>query len=307
MESPAARGSAEREVRQGMMDRAQVRTDAGPSAQPAPPPPAEGKIGRGRRSLRFLKTAPGNVLFVVTLIAFLAFWQYMQTQVRSIPPLYLPPPSAIWDALLENFRNGVFQENILYSLRNYAIGLAIGSTAGITIGLLTGSIRKLDTILSPYIWAFYATPNIAFQPILIVALGFSPLPKIIMIIVGVVFPVIINAMTGVKTVDNSLVQAAKVFGANRLQLYTKVALPFTVPFILTGLRLGATRGLLYMYISEIFGSTQGLGFMVLQATNKFQTPTAFAGIIILVVISVLIIKAFETLERRSPYSRKVAV
>ncbi|MGH3375549.1 MAG: ABC transporter permease [Actinoallomurus sp.] len=283
-----------------------VRTGAG--AEPASPPVQRiRKAGRRQRIGRLLRTAPGVVLLVVSLVCLIAIWQYAQTKVRSIPPLYLPPPSAIWDALLQNFSNGEFQKNIAYSLKNYGVGLAIGASAGVAIGLVTGGIRKVNIILTPYIWALYSTPNIAFQPILIVALGFTPLPKIIMIVSGVIFPIIVNTIAGVEKVDGSLIRAARVFGASRFQLYVKVAIPYTIPFIMTGLRLGATRGLLYMYISEIYGSTEGLGYMVLQATHRFQTPIAFAGVILLVVISVLIVQVLQVAPRLLPYTRAAKI
>lgn len=278
------------------------------SAEPVSPPVQRvSRFGRRQRVGRVLRGAPGVVLLVFSLVVLIVVWQYAQTRIRSIPPLYLPPPSAIWHAMLQNFANGQFQQNIAYSLKNYGVGLAIGASAGVAIGLVTGGIRKVNIILTPYIWALYSTPNIAFQPILIVALGFTPLPKIIMIILGVIFPIIVNTIAGVEKVDGSLIRAARVFGANRLQLYLNVAVPYTVPFIMTGLRLGATRGLLYMYISEIYGSTSGLGYMVLQATHRFQTPTAFAGVILLVVMSILIVQVLQVIPRFLPYSREAKI
>lgn len=282
-----------------------TRSAATPSS--SPPIERERKLGKRHRIVRLLRSAPGVLLLIASLVVLIAIWQYAQTQIRSIPPLYLPPPSAIWHALLQNFANGQFQQNIAYSLKNYGVGLAIGASAGVAIGLVTGGIRKVNVILTPYIWALYSTPNIAFQPILIVALGFTPLPKIIMIVLGVIFPIIVNTVAGVEKVDGSLIKAARVFGANRLQLYLKVAVPSTVPFIMTGLRLGATRGLLYMYISEIYGSTSGLGYMVLQATHRFQTPVAFAGVILLVVMSILIVQVLQIVPRLLPYTREAKI
>lgn len=279
-----------------------------PDAEPTSPPVQRSrKAGPRQRIGRVLRTAPGIALVVLSLVCLILVWQYAQTKVRSIPTLYLPPPSAIWDAMVANFANGQFQQNIAYSLKNYGVGLAIGASGGVAIGLLAGGIRKVNIILTPYIWAAYSTPNIAFQPILIVALGFTPLPKIIMIILGVIFPVIVNTIAGVEQVDGSLIKAARVFGANRLQLYLRVAVPSTIPFIMTGLRLGATRGLLYMYISEIYGSTSGLGYMVLQATHRFQTPIAFAGVILLVVMSILIVQLLEVIPRFLPYTRTAKI
>lgn len=282
-----------------------TRSDAEPTSRP--PVERLRKAGPRQRIGRVLRTAPGVVLLIVSLVVLIVVWEYAQTRIKSIPPLYLPPPSAIWDAMVQNFANGQFQQNIAYSLKNYGVGLAIGASAGVAIGLVTGGIRKVNIILTPYIWALYSTPNIAFQPILIVALGFTPLPKIIMIILGVIFPIIVNTIAGVEKVDGSLIRAARVFGASRLQLYLKVAVPYTVPFIMTGLRLGATRGLLYMYISEIYGSTSGLGYMVLQATHRFQTPIAFAGVILLVVMSILIVQILQVVPRFLPYTREAKI
>lgn len=266
--------------------------------QTAPAVERERRHTRGDVARNMLRRSRGTFIFLVSLTVLIAFWQYQQTRVLKVPALYIPPPSAIWQAMVENFQNGKFQSNLAYSLKNYAVGTAAGVIAGIVIGLLMGGSRLFRLVFGPYVWALYSTPRIAFQPIIIVALGFSAFPKMVVIFLGVVFPVIINTMAGMQTVDRSLIKAARVFGASKLQVYTKVALPYTLPFIITGIRLGASRGLLSMYVSEIYGSTEGLGYMVVQATNRFQTEITFAAIIILVVLSVIIIKAIAMVEQR---------
>lgn len=277
----------------------------GTSQESARPPPQQRDSRPRQRSRPLLRQVQAWLIFALTLFGLIGAWQYSQTQIQAIPPLYLPPPSAVWSALEEHIRSGTIQRELRFSFQNYAVGLAVGATVGITVGLVAGGVRRVSSIVSPYVWALYSTPSIAFQPILIVALGFGPFPKIIVIFLGVIFPIIINTMAGVQTVDQTLVRAARVFGATRVQLFLRVALPFAIPFILTGLRLGAARGLLYMYVSELYGSTRGLGFFVLQATNRFDTPTAFGGIIVLVCSSIVVIKSIEWLEHRIAAWRSV--
>jgi len=248
------------------------------------------------------------LLTIAGVVLFVAFWQWQQTAVQSVPALFIPPPSAVWKAMVENTLNGVIPKHMTWSFTNYGMGFAIAVVLAIPIGLLMGSLSIVDKILGPYMYVLWSTPRIAFYPIIIIAMGFDWPSKVMLIALGCFFPVLINTMAGVKTVDPSLIRVGRVFGASRTQIYLKVVLPYTMAFIMTGVRIAVTRGLVVMYVSEIFGSPAGIGAMVVQATETYKTPLAFSGLVILLISSLVIVAVFQFFERLlAPWKEEVNI
>lgn len=248
------------------------------------------------------------LLTITGIVALIVFWEWQQTKVLSVPALFIPPPSAILKAMSENIQNGVIPEQMAWSFRNYAMAFGIAATLAIPLGLLMGSIPIVDKTLGPYMYVFWSTPRIAFYPIVIVAMGFDWPSKVFLISLGCFFPMLINTMTGVKTVDADLLRVARAFGASRLQTYRKIVLPYALAFILTGVRISVTRGLVVMYVSEIFGSPKGIGALVVNATNRYKTPLAFSGLMILLGSSLVIVFLFQFLEKAAtPWREAVDV
>ena len=145
-----------------------------------------------------------------------------------------------------------------------------------------GGNRYVETILSPYVWALASLPRIALVPLFILFLGFTVKMQITIIVLSAVFPIIINAWAGVKTTEKSLLSAAKVFGASRRELYIKVVLPYTLPFIIAGVQQGIGRGLIGVVIAEIFGGSHGLGYLVSRAADTFNSALMYAVLFLLV-------------------------
>jgi NitT/TauT family transport system permease protein len=248
------------------------------------------------------------LLTVAGIVGVIIFWEWQQTKVLSIPALFIPPPSAIMKAMIENTQNGVIPEQMAWSFRNYALGFGIAATLAIPLGLLMGSVSLVDKTLGPYMYVLWSTPRIAFYPIIIVAMGFDWPSKVFLITLGCFFPILINTLTGVKTVDVDLLRVARAFGASQLQTYRKIVLPYSLAFILTGVRISVTRGLVVMYVSEIFGSPKGIGALVVNATARYKTPLAFSGLMLLLGSSLVIVFLFQLLERAlTPWREAVDV
>jgi NitT/TauT family transport system permease protein len=242
-------------------------------------------------------------LLIFDVGLFMVLWQVVQTGSKPIiDPRWIPAPSVIAQAFVENLMSGQLFKHAAFSFTNYGIGVAISILIGIPLGMFLGSTPTVRAILGTYVWAAYSTPIIAFQPVLIILFGFGMEAKVVLIAALSIFPILINTMTGVATVDQVLLKAGRLFGANRYQLFTKIVLPFTVPWIVAGVRLAAIRGLLAMLISELYGSTKGLGFMVIRAAETMDTPTSYSAIVVVVVFSVALQQVFTRIENRlSPW------
>lgn len=265
-----------------------------------PAPPVATTTALWRRHGRMLVT-------VLNVGGFLAVWEWAVAS-GAIPALFVPRPSEVVLALFEMAASGQLWTHLSFSATNFAIGFALAALVGIPLGLVMGASRWVDTLLGPYVWTLYATPRIALNPLFILWLGFSVESKVLLIFLSGLMPILISSMDGVKTVDQSLIKAARVFGASRRQLYTRVVLPFTVPFIMTGLRQGVGRAMIGLLVSEFFGSGKGIGYVISRAGQQMDSASMFAGLIILVLASVGLVYLTAAIERRvAPWREEVHV
>jgi ABC-type nitrate/sulfonate/bicarbonate transport system permease component len=235
---------------------------------------------------------------VLNLSTFFVLWEvFARTEV--INPLFFPRISDTFAAMYNGFVDGVIWPQLSHSLTNFLIGMLISAAIGIPVGLLMGSNHIVDLTLSPYVWAMTSLPRVALIPLLILILGFGNSMQLTIIVLSAVFPIMVNCMAGVKTVDPSLVRAGKVFGAGRVQMYLKIILPFTLPFVISGINQGIARGLVGMLIGELLGGGgAGLGYLLDRAGDQFDAPMLYATLIILAVMSVGLVQSMRWLERR---------
>jgi ABC-type nitrate/sulfonate/bicarbonate transport system permease component len=249
-----------------------------------------------------------TAITVVNLILFFLLWEII-ARTEVINPLFFPKASAMFSALYHGFADGTIWPQLEHSLMNFLIGLVISAAIGIPVGLLMGASRIADLILSPYVWAMTSLPRVALIPLLILILGFGNSMQLTIIVLSAVFPIMVNCMAGVKTVDSSLLRAGRVFGTSRAQTYSKIILPFTLPFVIAGVNQGIARGLVGMLIGELLGGGgNGLGYLLDQAGHQFDAPMLYAVLLLLAVMSVSLIQSMRWLEQRAaPWRRSSGV
>jgi ABC-type nitrate/sulfonate/bicarbonate transport system permease component len=235
---------------------------------------------------------------VLNLSTFFVLWEIF-ARAEVINPLFFPRISDTFAAMYNGFVDGVIWPQLSHSLTNFLIGMLISAAIGIPVGLLMGANHIVDLTLSPYVWAMTSLPRVALIPLLILILGFGNSMQLTIIVLSAVFPIMVNCMAGVKTVDPSLIRAGKVFGAGRVQMYLKIILPFTLPFVISGINQGIARGLVGMLIGELLGGGgAGLGYLLDRAGDQFDAPMLYATLIILAVMSVGLVQSMRWLERR---------
>lgn len=193
-----------------------------------------------------------TAITVVNLAVFFVLWELV-ARAEWINPLFFPRITDTFSTMFNGFATGVIWPQLSHSLQNFLIGMLISAAIGIPVGLLMGANKVADVILSPYVWAMTSLPRVAFIPLLILIMGFGNAMQLTIIVLSAVFPIMVNCMAGVKTVDPSLLRAGRAFGANRIQLYGKIILPFTLPFVISGVNQGIARGLVGMLIGELLG------------------------------------------------------
>lgn len=226
----------------------------------------------------------------------LAIWQAAWSAGR-IDPLFFSGPSAIfarlWDGL---FGSGDMLEHIAFSAQNFAAGFSIAALIAIPLGILLGWYRLPRLLLEPFINGLYSTPRIVFVPLIVMWFGLGFASKAFIVFLSAFFPILLNAMAGVRTTDDQLLGAARSFCATQWDLFRTVVLPSTVPFIIVGLRQGLAHGLIGVVVGEFFAGSKGIGYLVGQAGMMFKTDLLFACVVIVAGAGIAISALLQRVE-----------
>jgi NitT/TauT family transport system permease protein len=214
-------------------------------------------------------------------------------------PLFLPTPVEVLVAGIAIARSGELLSNLLVSLTYFAAGSAIGFVGGVLLGVLLGASPRVAEYVDPWVSAAYTAPLIALTPLLIIWFGIGLWSKTVIISLLVIFPVTIGTVAGIRSTDKTLVEVATSLGAGRSDTLRKVMVPWALSFILSGARIGIGRGVIGIFVAELFGgASRGLGLMISNAAQVFNTPLLFVGIIVLAAMGVGVTSVVRFLERR---------
>jgi NitT/TauT family transport system permease protein len=245
-----------------------------------------------------------NARKALSVVLILGVWQAVVV-LGGMNPLFLPSPASVLVAGWELIRSGQLPWAVLVSLNRIVQGFVYGSLVGIALGLLAGAIRWVDDVVDPWVAAIYPIPKSALFPLFLLWFGLGDSSKIVTISVGVLFLVLINTVTGVKSINPLLLKAAQDLGATRAQVFVKVILPGALPNIFTGLRLGIGMALILVFITEIEATKAGLGFLLWEAFQLLDTTRVFVGVVTFGVLGILSSWALQWLERACcPWARR---
>jgi NitT/TauT family transport system permease protein len=238
-------------------------------------------------------TAASAVLFVV----FLAAWQW-GPGLLGIPSFIVPPLSAVAAELGHALK---FDHLLLHTgvtVAEVLAGFVLGSLLGAFAGYMLGMSPVAELALSPYILALQIAPKVAFAPLFILWMGFTVYPKILVAILIVFFPVMVNVLTAVRTVDPDLINLARAFKATRAQIFWKIEFPTSMPPMFAGLRIGATLAVVGVVVGELVGGNMGLGYLLTFGEGQANTPLVFVSIVMLTVVGAIAYLGVILVERR---------
>jgi NitT/TauT family transport system permease protein len=227
---------------------------------------------------------------VVLILAWQAYVEWGNTE-RFV----LPPPSSVWSFLVHN--PGVFWHHSLITLREVAAAFAISVVFGVVLAGLIDRFKVVEETLLPLLIVTQVVPTIAIAPLLVLLLGFGSAPKITVAVLISFFPIVINTVAGLRSVDEDLVMLSRGLGAGRLQYLWKIALPTALPYILAGARLAITLSIIGAVIGEFVVSNAGLGFLILQGSGQLLPEQLVGALVVLAVIGILLYYAIRLLER----------
>jgi NitT/TauT family transport system permease protein len=251
----------------------------------------------GRPTQTFYQRYEGAILGGGSIVLLLGLWE-AAWQAKMISPLFFSGPSAIAKQAVYAWTQGNLKGDLVYSGTNFALGFIGAAIAGVVIGILVGWYRRLRMLADPLLNALYATPRVAMIPLILMWFGIGMWSKVFIVFISAFFPVLVNTVGGMRAIDRDLLRAARAFCASDWQIFKTVAIPGSVPFILTGLRQGVALGLIGVVVGEMFGGSQGVGFMVAYGGQTFATDTLFVGVFIIAAAGIVLTWFAERLERR---------
>lgn len=229
-------------------------------------------------------------------LSVLILWQLLSLMVTN--RLLLVPPADVAASLLEEARSGAMWVNAAATVTAVVTSFIVSIVLGVAIGLALASNRLLSLTGGPVLSALNSVPIIALAPLFISWLGLGFASKFVLVLMVAVFPIVVTTEAGLRAADRQLIEAAVSFNASKWQIFTTVTLPFSLPFVVGGIRVAWARALVGIVVAEFFGSFAGFGFAILSASQTFDTARVLGYVIVLGAMGLLGSIAFETLERR---------
>src|SRR6266576_4811954 len=220
------------------------------------------RVAEASRLYKMYLNQEKKILGSAAVIIFLIIWELVGNVLQLINPMFMSAPSLIGKAAYQMFSSGEIFNDLYISGIELWWGYLLSAVVAVPFGIAIGWYKRVSYIFDPFVNAMNATPRVALLPLVIIWLGIGILSKIGIIFLGAVFPMLINTRDGVKTTPANLLTAARSFGASEWLLFKTVVLPSTIPFILTGLRLGLGRAIVGVMVGELYAATAGIGFMI---------------------------------------------
>jgi ABC-type nitrate/sulfonate/bicarbonate transport system permease component len=234
-------------------------------------------------------------LGIATVVVLLAAWELLARAAHSI---YVPPVSTIAVTFVHEWFSPQFREQAIPSLVRMFFGYLIAALLGTTVGVLIGAYRPLYRIVDPVLQFLRAIPPTAIIPVGILLIGIGDGMKILVIAFGAFWPILVNAADGARGVSQERLDTARIFGVSRFETLLTVTFPSALPGIFAGLRTGLSIAFIMIVVSEMIGSTNGLGYYILQAQRTFAIPEMYGGIVMLAILGYALNAGFLLVEHR---------
>ncbi|WP_397448526.1 ABC transporter permease [Pseudomonas sp. NA-150] len=240
---------------------------------------------------------PSMLGSLALLMLFLAAWQWGPAAL-GMPEFVMPNLSRVAQESLVMWHSSNLLEHTLITGFEIIVGFGLGALLGVVIGTSLGLSPSAEAMLSPYILALQIAPKVAFAPLFVMWLGYTIYPKILIAILIVFFPVMINVLSAIRTVDPDMINLVRTMNATRFQIFRLVEFPSAMAALFSGLRIASTLAVIGVTVGELVGGNQGLGFLLVDAEGQGNTAGVFVAIVMLTVIGVLAYGAVVWAEKR---------
>jgi ABC-type nitrate/sulfonate/bicarbonate transport system permease component len=254
---------------------------------PAPQPTLAQRLRDVLLSPNAIRTASVAIFFVI--------WEYYG---RRMDPIFMAPPSAIFEAAVQLIQSGALKKAMVQTLWPFSVGMALTVVVGIALGIIMAQWRTLEYVLDPFVNALYAIPRIALIPLIILWAGLEFVGKVSILVSVAIFPITVNTFSGIRDVRGAMLEIGRAYGATEWQIFWKIVLPAAIPFIMAGIRLAVGLAIIGIIVAEFFTAISGLGGMIVEYANVFATAKLFVPIIVIALIGVVLTEFVMWLERR---------
>jgi NitT/TauT family transport system permease protein len=261
----------------------------------------------------WLRRAAGDVAPpVVAVVLVIALWEGL-VDLLQIPVYLLPAPSAIVDTLVKLIGAGLVPPTyvgapatgILYdtliTLQEAMVGLAIGTAVALVLGIVMVHSRFAEQALYPIIVTIHSTPFIAIAPIFIIWFGFTIMPKAIVAALATFFPVLVNCIIGMRSVDPTTHELFRSVHASKREIFWHLRVPNTLPYFFAAQRLCVSLALIGAIVGELVGARDGLGHLIAAAAITLRTPEVFSGVIVLTALGIVLTQTVSFIQARVLY------
>jgi NitT/TauT family transport system permease protein len=244
-----------------------------------------------------VRTRPHVVLIPLVFVAFVALWEWT-VRALGVPAFIAPAPSTIVRSLRGGVQTGLYLDHFRVTLSEALLGFVIAAGAGVVLGALVAEFRILERTIYPYLVALQTLPKIAVAPLIIVWFGFGVSSKIVIAATVAFFPVLVNVIVGLKTVDQSKLDLMRSLKATRWQTFRLVTFPNALPFVFAGLDIAVVFSVLGAIVGEFVGAQRGLGTLILQFNFSLDIAGVFAVLLLLALMGVVLHLVMQAIQRR---------
>ncbi len=236
-----------------------------------------------------------HVLPVVSLVVVLSLWEVVG---QSMNPLLFAPPSRVVGAFSGLIKSGELLAATLTTVSTLSVGFALAILVGIPLGVLMAQFPRFGELLSPYLYGIFSTPRVVIVPLIIVWFGVGYSGRLFLIFLWSMIAISTSTTDGVRNARPDLIEVARSYGASRIEMVRHVLLPGAVPFVVSGLRIGAERAVVGVVIGEMFLQLTGLGGLLVTSAKSFQTAEMLCAVVVIAVIGTILITALDLLEQQ---------
>ncbi|MBU2512399.1 ABC transporter permease [bacterium] len=238
----------------------------------------------------------GLIAFPIGVMLLIGLWSLV-SKVGNYPTFILPDPESVFFELKKIIINGVLWFHVKATLVEMAGGLMLGLGTATVLGYILAKSPFLERLIGPYIVASQSVPAIAIAPLLIIWFGTGKISKILVCALVVFFPILVNTMVGIRSVDTGLKTLMRSLHANRWQTFIMLEVPASMPVLLGGLKIGVTLSVIGAVVGEFVGADRGLGYLINLAKGIFNTSLMFSALIVLTAISLSLYLLITGLEK----------
>lgn len=228
---------------------------------------------------RFTTIAISLLIFACVM----GLWELVVT-INKVPPYIVPAPSRIFLALVNGLSSGLYWRHILVTMTEVVGGFAVGLLLALVLGLMIALSPRIETYVYPYIIMFQSMPKVALAPVLVIWFGLGLTSKIVNVALISFFPILVNTIVGLRSVDPDRVNLMRSLGASKWQIFKMLRLPNALPFIVAGVEVGIIMSLLGAIVAEFVGAEAGLGMLIQSMNNTLDVAGQFSILIILSAI-----------------------